>query len=47
METRFDSHSGHDGASNGDDGAPVAAVDKRSNQLVIEHHRNKAELELH
>ena len=41
-----DGHSGHGGASNGDDGAPVAAVDKKSNQPVIEHHGNKAELEL-
>ena len=47
METRFDSHNGHGGASNGDDGAPVAGVDKRSNKLVIKHHGNKAELELH
>ena len=39
-----DGHSGHGGASNGDDGALVAAVDKRSNQPVIEHHGNKAEL---
>ena len=39
-----DSHSGHSGASNGDDGAPVAAVDQRSNQPVIEHHRNKTKL---
>ena len=44
METWFDSHSG---ASNGDDDAPVAAVDKRSNKLVIKHHGDKAELELH
>ena len=39
-----DGHSGHGGASNGDDGAPVAAVDKRSNQPVIEHHGIKAKL---
>ena len=47
METQFDGHSGHDGASNGDGGAPVTAVDKRSNQQVIEHHGNEAELEVH
>ena len=40
-------HSGHGGASNGDDGAPVTVVDKRSNQPVIEHHGNKAKLEVH
>ena len=43
-EMLVDSHSGHSGASNGDDGAPVAAVDQRSNQPVIEHHRNKTKL---
>jgi len=42
-----DGHSGHGGASDGDGGAPVAAVDKRSNQPVIEHHGNKAKLEVH
>ena len=42
-----DGHHGHDGANNGDGGAPVAAVDKRSNQLVTECHRNKVELEVH
>ena len=47
METRFDGHNSHGGASNGDGGAPVTAVDKRSNQSVIEHHGNKAKLELH
>ena len=47
METRFDGHSGHGGASNGDGGASVTAVDKRSNQPVIENHGNKAKLELH
>ena len=46
-EMLVDGHSGHGGASNGDDGAPVAAVDKRSNQPVIEHHGNKAKLEVH
>ena len=44
---QVDGHSGHGGASNGNDGAPVAAVDKRSNQPVTEHHRNKAKLEVH
>ena len=42
-----DSHSGHGGAIYGDGGTPVTAVDKRSNQLVIEHHGNKAKLEVH
>ena len=45
-EMLVDGHSGHGGASNGNGGAPVAVVDKRSNQLVIEHHGNKAKLEL-
>ena len=30
-EMQVDGHSGHGGASNGDGGAPVTAVDKRSN----------------
>ena len=42
---RFDVHSGHGGASNGDGGVPVAVVDKTINQLVIEHHGIKAKLE--
>ena len=42
-----DGHSGHGGASNGDGGASVTAVDKRSNQPAIEHHGNKAKLEIH
>ena len=46
-EMLVDGHSGHGGASNGDDGAPVAAVNKRSNKPVIKHNKNKAELELH
>ena len=46
-DRRVDGHSDHGGASNGDGGAPVAAVDKRSNQPVIEHHGNKAKLEVH
>ena len=40
-------HSGHGGASNGDGGVLVAVVDKTIKQLVIEHHGNKAELEVH
>ena len=46
-EMLVNGHSGHGGASNGDGGAPVAVVDKRSNQPVIEHHGNKAKLEVH
>ena len=46
-EMLVDGHSGHGGASNGDGGASVMAVDKRSNQPVIEHHGNKAKLEVH
>ena len=44
---RFDGHSGHGRANNSDGGAPVTTVDKRSNRPVIEHHGNKAELEVH
>ena len=47
METRFDVHSGHGGASFGDGGAPATVMDKMSNQPVIEHHGNKVELEVH
>ena len=43
-ERRVDSHSDHDGANHVGDGVPVAAVDKRGNQPVIEHHGNKAKL---
>ena len=46
-EMLVDGHSGHDSASNGNGGASVAAVDKRSNQPVIEHHGNKVKLEVH
>jgi len=42
-----DVHNGHGGANNGDGGALVTAVDKRSNQPVIEHHGNKAKLEVY
>ena len=42
-----DGHSDHGGASDGDSDFPVTAVDKRSNQLVIEHHKNKVKLEVH
>ena len=45
-EMLVDGHSGHGGASNGDGGALVTTVDKRSNRLVIEHHGNKAKLEV-
>ena len=38
---------GHSGASDGDGDEPVTVMDKRSNQPVIEHHRNKAKLEVH
>ena len=44
--TRVDVHSGHGGASFGDGDAPATVMDKMSNQPVIEHHENKAELEL-
>ena len=45
--TRVDVHSGHGGANFGDGGAQAIVMDKMSNQLVIEHHRNKVELEVH
>jgi len=45
--TRVDVHSGHGRASFGDGGAPMTVMDKMSNQPVIEHHGNKAELEVH
>ena len=45
--TRVDVHSGHGGASDNDGGAQVTMMDKMSNQPVIEHLRNKAELEVH
>ena len=42
-----DGHNDHGGASDGDGDFPVTVVDKRSNQLVIEHHKNKVKLEVH
>ena len=45
--TRVDVHSGHGGANFSDDGAQATMMDKMSNQPVIEHLRNKAELEVH
>ena len=45
--TRVDVHSGHGGANFDDGGAPVTMMDKMRNQLVIEHLRNKVELEVH
>ena len=47
MVTRVDVHSGHGGANFGDGGAQATVMDKMSNQLVIEHLGNKAELEVH
>ena len=47
METRFDGHSDHGGATVIDGGVPATAVVKRIKPLVIEHHGNKAELEVH
>ena len=46
-ERRVDGHNEHGGANHFGDGVPVAAVDKRGNQPVIEHHGNKAKLEVH
>ena len=46
-EMLVDGHSGHGGASDGDGDEPVTVMDKRSNQPVIEHHGNKAKLEVH
>ena len=45
--TRVDVDSGHGGANFGDGGAQATMMDKMSNQLVIEHLGNKAELEVH
>ena len=39
-EMLVDGHSGHGGA-------PVAAVEQRSNQPITVHHGNKAKLEVH
>ena len=41
-----DVHSDPGGASDGDGDFLVTVMDKTSNQPVIEHHGNKAELEL-
>ena len=41
-----DVHSDPGGASDGDGNFSVTVMDKMSNQPVIEHHGNKAELEL-
>ena len=41
---RVDVHSGHGGASFDDGGAQATVMDKMSNQPIIEHHGNKAEL---
>ena len=46
MDTLVDVHSDLGGASDGDGDFPVTVMDKTSNQPVIEHHGNKAELEL-
>ena len=44
--TRVDDHSGHGGANFGDGGAQATVMYKMSKQPVIEHHGNKAELEV-
>ena len=45
MVKRGGVHSGHDGASNGDGGVPVAMVDKMIKQQGVKHHGNKVKLE--
>ena len=45
--TRVDVDNGHGGANFGDGGAQAIVMYKMSNQPVIEHHGNKAELEVH
>ena len=45
-DTLVDVHSDPDGASDGDGDFPMTVMDKTSNQPVIEHHGNQAELEL-
>ena len=45
--TRVNVDSGHGGASDDYGGAQATVMDKMSNQPVIEHHGNKAELEVH
>ena len=46
-DRRVDGRSDHGGAIDGDGDFPVTVVDKRSNQLVTEHHGNKVKLEVH
>ena len=46
MDTLVDIHSDPGGASDGDGDFPMTVMNKMSNQPVIEHHGNKAELEL-
>ena len=41
-----DVHSDPSGASDGDGDFPVTVMDKTNNQPIIEHHGNKAELEV-
>ena len=43
-DRRVDGRSDHSGAIDGDGNFSVTVVDKRSNQPVIERHRNKAKL---
>ena len=43
-DRRVDGRSDHGGAIGGDGDFLVTVVDKRSNQPVTEHHRNKAKL---
>ena len=47
MVTWVDVDSGHGRMNFGDSGALATVMDKMSNQPVIEHLRNKAELEVH
>ena len=47
METWFDGHSGHGGATVIGGGVPATTVVKRIKPPVIEHRRIKAKLELH
>jgi len=47
MDRRVDGLCDHGGAIDGDGDFSVTVVDKRSNQLVIKHHKNKVKLEVH